>query len=62
MSNQGIAWQYNYALKMFKDTFKVWIKMHSQIVQGKKPLTVMEVMKTEETIGIVMPMVANNLV
>lgn len=58
-TNQSLAWQYNYSFKIFKDTFKGWIAMHSFIVDNKRPLTVAEVSAREEQMGIVMPKISN---
>jgi hypothetical protein len=60
-TNQSIAWQLNYALKIFKDTFQKWIAIHSQIIKDKKPLAVGEIIKREEQMGIIMPSLANGM-
>lgn len=47
-TNTSIAWQSNYALKIFKDTYSQWISIHSQILKDKRPLTIQEMTKREK--------------
>ena len=50
-----LASTYSSALNNFKKNFKDWVKLHAQIVSNKRCLTQAEILKFEQSIGIVLP-------
>jgi hypothetical protein len=60
-SNQGIAWQFNYTFKIFKDTYKTWIQLHNKIVSDKRTIPIQDMVKREEAMGIVLSNLSNKM-
>lgn len=61
-SNNGIAATCANSFKIFKEHYKFWITLHSQITNQKAIIPLKEFIKKEEAAKIVLPSLVNKIV